>query len=341
MTEVTYSEMIEAIKGKTIAIVYVYEKDSAPGAQRYDAWKGDVLAGWIQAVYELKALPLVMDVRTFIEKTAYKTLPKIDYVINLSNGCYELSTLGLVPSICSYWSIPCIPCNASTLLIGENKYISNIIAGNCGLEVPKTLDITDESGITRPFCYGSSHGVRRGNYSLAHESFSQEFVPGFDITIPIMYNPLTERLSTLPAVAYRPHNYDPEWFLGEDQKKTHSEYAKQIINIDALSQDLLIKTAESFGITTFCRIDTRHSCSSSEEMKEIFNNGITTKSLKFIEINPLPTIKNEINFLTSLKGIDSTHPIYTCLKVYKNNIDNHSLVGFILCCSIIAITAKH
>lgn len=341
MNKSTYIENLHSIRGKTIAIVYVYENDPAPGSKRYDAWKGDVLADWIQAVYELKGLPLVMDVRTFLEKTTYNTLPKIDYVINLSNGCYELSTLGLVPSICSYWDIPCIPCDASTLLVGENKFISNILASSCGFEVPQTLEVTCNNSITRPYSFGSSCGVHRGNGSVNFQSFNQEFIPGFDVTIPIIYNPFLEKLSVLPAIAYRPDNYDPEWFLGEIQKKTHNEYEKQIIKIDSITEELLIKTAQSFGITTFCRIDTRHFCSSPEEMIRIFNDGAITTPLKFIEINPLPTIKEGINFLTSLRGIDDTNPISRCFETYKNNVDNYSLIGFILSCSIISVITKH
>lgn len=344
MTDQEYLDILCAIKGKTIGIVYVYEEDDAKGAERYDPWKGDVLADWVHAIYELKGLPLVMDVRTFLEKAAYKTLPKIDYIVNLSNGCYELSTLGLVPSICSYFDIPCIPSHTDVLLLGENKYISNIIAGNCGLSLPKLLDNENSNSITRPYNLGSSCGVYRGeSYTCKSKSksFIQEFISGFDITIPILYNPLQDRLVTLPAVLYCPDSLDTQWFLGETQKQLHKEYKKITIDVCSKIEELLVNTAIVFGITTYCRIDTRCHCTTIKEAKEILSGGVSIDKIKFIEINPLPTIKDKINFLTSLENLKKDNDIFRCLCLYNSVITEHSLIGFILSTSIIALKAKH
>lgn len=48
---------INSIRGKTIAIVYIYEKEDAPGFDHYWMWKGDIIAGWIKAIYELECVP--------------------------------------------------------------------------------------------------------------------------------------------------------------------------------------------------------------------------------------------------------------------------------------------
>ncbi len=342
MTDQEYLDILSTIKGKTIGIIYVYEKDDAQGADRYDPWKGDVLADWVHAIYELKGLPLVMDVRTFLEKAAYKTLPKIDYIVNLSNGCYELSTLGLVPSICSYFNIPCIPSSADVLLLGENKYISNIVAGNCGFSLPRLLNKESPNSITRPYNLGSSCGVYRGESDTCEsKSFIQEFISGFDLTIPIIYNPLQNRLVTLPAVVYCPNTSDTQWFLGATQKQLHKEYKKMTIDVCSLVEKLLINTAIVFGITTYCRIDTRCHCSTIEEVKEILSDGVSIDKIKFIEINPLPTIKDKINFLTSLENLKKDNEMFKCLSLYNSVIAEHTLVGFILSTSIIALKAKH
>ena len=63
-----YCHLLEKIKGKTIAIVYVFEGDNTQGFQHYDPWKSDVIADWLKAVQELKCLPFILDVRTFAQK---------------------------------------------------------------------------------------------------------------------------------------------------------------------------------------------------------------------------------------------------------------------------------
>ena len=87
-----YKNSINSLKGKTIAIVYNYPGDSQSGAKKYDFWEGDVIADWIHAVFELHGMPLMLDARTFVEKTMNRTLPLIDYVVNLSDGYSELSS---------------------------------------------------------------------------------------------------------------------------------------------------------------------------------------------------------------------------------------------------------
>ena len=49
------------------------------------------------AVEELHCMPLIMDIRTFVQKAMNNTLPYIDYVINLNNGTINISVLGVVP----------------------------------------------------------------------------------------------------------------------------------------------------------------------------------------------------------------------------------------------------
>lgn len=156
-----YKEALCSIYGKTIAIVYIFEGDKAEGYKHYESWKSDVISSWMFAVEELHCLPLIMDMRTFTQKAMNNTLPYIDYVINLNNGTFNISVLGVVPSICSFLNIPCIPCDTTTIVCGENKRISNIIANYIGLNVPKNLDKTVVNGITRPIGLGSSLGVKK------------------------------------------------------------------------------------------------------------------------------------------------------------------------------------
>ena len=130
-----YMSFFEKIRGKTIAIVYIFEGENAPGFKHYWIWKSDIITGWMNAVQELECLPFILDVRTFIQKAINQTLPHIDFVLNLNCGSYDLSSMSLVPSMCSFLSIPCIPCDACSILTSENKRISNLIAMAKGITV--------------------------------------------------------------------------------------------------------------------------------------------------------------------------------------------------------------
>ena len=60
----------------------------------------------------------------------------------------NLSVLGLVPSICAFINLPCIPADldAVSTLNGENKHISNLLAYALDTIVPKEIEPTDPNG---------------------------------------------------------------------------------------------------------------------------------------------------------------------------------------------------
>lgn len=344
ITKSEYYDLLDKIKGKTIAIVYVFEGDNTPGFQHYDPWKSDVIIDWLKAVQELKCLPFILDVRTFAQKALDGTLPYIDYVINLNAGTKNLSVLGLVPSICAFLDIPCIPSNTETTIIGESKKLSNLVAMATNTILPKTLLPTDPDGIFRPLNLGSSRGVQKGfpKNNTYKDYLYQEFIPGFDMTIPILYNPFSELLEVLPPVMYYPNNLDTNWFLGEKAKDSHQGYIKKTVNIEENAKNHFLELVEKFGINTYCRIDTRVICNSIEELKASLKEDIVLQRINFIEINPLPTIKNNINFHSSFKNIKSDTPLGKCIDSYNQYSDVHSFVGFILSSSIISLLkAKH
>lgn len=76
------------------------------------------------AIEDLRCHLLIIDVRTFVEKAMNKTLPHIDYVLNMNFGTFDLSAMALIPSTYSVLGIPCIPCSANTIIEGENKLFS-------------------------------------------------------------------------------------------------------------------------------------------------------------------------------------------------------------------------
>lgn len=337
------SQFITNLRGKTIGIVYIFENEQALGYSHYEAWKSDVISSWLNAVQELKCVPYIMDARTFVYKAMNDTLPVLDCVVNLNNGNIDLSTLGLVPSVCSFLAIPCIPCNTLSMMIGENKMISNLIAYAKAMNIPKELDISNPNGIMRPYTLGSSYGIERGcKGDLPDEFLYQEFISGFDMTTPILYNPLTRKLDILPAVMYYPENKNVEWFLGKDEKEKHSGYVKQIVHIDEEAKKKYLELVQAFSIKTYCRIDARVKCESVHELGAIRKEPIDFARIYFLEINPTPTIKDNINFHTSLQNLSPDYDIWECFDEYRSHIGHFTYTGFILFCSMCALfKAKH
>lgn len=341
--ESQYEANLLGMKGKTIAIVYIYEGEDAAGFIHYDVWKSDVICSWLKAIQDLGCLPYIMDVRTFVFKAMNHSLPIIDYVVNLNAGNQELSTLGLVPSVCSFLSLPCIPCSTETAITGENKLFSNLITYAKGLKVPSELTMSSPQGIIRPINLGSSCGVKKGD--KPHETgkcIYQEFIPGFDLTTPIMYEPLTSTLQILPSIMYYPHNKDVNWFLNAEEKETHNGYTKRIVSLQNQANINYLELAKTFSVQTFCRIDARVACDSSEEFDRIIQEPIPHERINFLEINPMPTVRDDINIHTSLKSLKKHYPTYRSFQIYRKTIPNGGMTGFILSSSILALSrAKH
>lgn len=341
MCTVEYKERLKLLFGKTIAIIYIFEGENALGYSHYEAWKTDVLSSWMYAVEELHCLPLIMDVRTFVEKAMNKTLPYIDFVINLNNGTEILSTLGLVPSVCSFLNIPCIPSNTVTTVCGEQKNLSNIIAANAGLKVPKSLPNSDSTGIFRPIGLGSSLGVKKGfqrDYACNNEYTYQEFIKGFDITTPLLFNPITSDLEVLPGILYLPENLNTDWFLGENEKRLHAGYTKKAVQLCDDVKKIYQKFALTMGVFSYCRIDARIQCESADELVHLLHTKIPLNKLFFLEINPMPTIKCNINFHTSIDALTEQNTLYTCYKAYKEIVPNASHTGFVLSCAMFSLS---
>ncbi len=336
-----YKKMLESIQGRTIAVVYIFEKDEIDGYKHYEVWKSDVISSWINAIQALNCFPLILDLRTFVFKAMNSTLPSIDFIINLNNGCKDISTLGLVPSLCCFLNIPCIPCDTVSTIVGEHKKLSNIIAYYKDMKIPKTMCELEEGGIYRPYYYGSSCGVSKSKTNLNGTSLYQEFIAGFDMTIPVMYNPITEKLDILPPTMYIPNSNDVNWFLGENEKKLHNGYTKKITRISKALEEKVLSLADEFSIKTFCRIDTRVECDSIENFISTSKDMINVNNTYFLEINPMPTIKEEINFHFSIKGITKDYNLYESLEEYKKFFSNNSITGYILANSMLYFITKY
>lgn len=334
---------LNKLRGKTIAIVYIFEKEDADGFGHFLVWKEKILTGWLNAVYELKCLPYIIDVRTFMQKASNYSLPHIDYVINLNSGCNELSTMGLVPSICSFLNIPCIPCDATAILATENKKISNYIAIGNSLQTPKFLDMDNNYGIYRPINLGNSIGIERRYFTdFNADGIYQEFIPGYDVTIPVAFNYFLKDLDILPPTLYFPHTKDPNWIYDEKTKKNDEGLTRlQFSEIEEETKYTILKFFRVFGIKTYGRIDVRLKETrllSSDVIKVPFS----LKNCYFLEINSMPTIETDDGFDLALKSVlsNSKHSFYKYAKEYMANIEHPTINGFLLACSMLAISTS-
>lgn len=330
--------LFEEITGKTIAIVYVFEGENAPGFAHYHIWKSDVISEWLKAIQDLKGLPFILDVRTFVEKAMTNTLPHIDYVINLNCGSCELSPMGLVPSVCGFLSIPCIPCDTVAIVTGENKNIANLIAKATEINVPEYLLFDDENGIYRPLNYGSSVGVRKGKRYTNAKGTYQKFIHGYDITTPMVYNPYKNCMDTLPTVIFIPEKGGTEWFYGEKENISNTGYTRKIIkNIPSNTKEKYIKLVEAFSIKTFCRIDARFQCTEPLSESAFENLELNLQNIFFTEINPMPSIRltNNEFFLSFLSAKESTE-INKIILSLQEIIGEVTLHNFLLACSMLS-----
>lgn len=321
------------IKGKTIAIVYIFEGDNSSGFEHFFIWKSDIISLWLKAIQELNCFPLILDVRTFVDKAMNNTLPCIDYVLNLNSGTYNLSTMALIPSVCSSIGVPCIPCDSTTIVTGENKKLSNFIANAIGINVPKTLEKNVPNGIFRPINLGNSLGVVR-NFNDQCEGIYQEFVEGYDITTPVVYNSITKRMDLLPTVMYLPNTKDLTWYNGEVQKLTREGYKFKIVELDDAIKQKYLELVNDLSIKTFCRIDSRvHSQDNSFYFLEE-NIIVEFKNTFFIEINVMPTIREFNNFVFSFNSIEKSNSIYKHIEMQKEVFGSVNLNSFLLSSSM-------
>lgn len=335
---------LSQLRGKTIAIVYTFENEDAAGFQHYWVWKSDIISGWLNAVQEIGCLPFILDVRTFIQKAMNRDLPLIDYVINLNCGSCELSAMSLVPAVCSFLAVPCIPCDAASIVISENKSISNIIARAHKMNVPNDLAWNSSNGIYRPLNLGSSIGVTVGHTESADPKGTyQEFIPGYDITVPIIYNPCLGDIDMLPPIIYIPENLDPYWIYDEQEKiKDNGFTTYPMTKIENEAKEMILKFARAIPIKTFGRIDMRFKSFGEKLSREVIYDTLTANDLYFIEINSMPTIEKEDSFEYAINAVnsDNQHSLYRYISAYYETFSNPSVNGILLASAILSFTTK-
>lgn len=340
-----YSNQLKLLQGKTVAIIYIFENEEAKGFDHYWVWKSDIISHWLNAVQELGCLPFILDVRTFVQKATYRDLPRIDYVLNLNCGSRNLSSMALVPSVCSFMGIPCIPCDAASIVMSENKNIANILARFHNITVPDDLNYSDKNGIFRPLNLGSSIGIHRGPpLDCSRAGVYQEFIPGLDVAIPIAFNPLKRDLDLLPSIVYFPKNKDSNWIYDETEKiKDDGFNVYPAMKISEYLYKNLIEYTKTFPIQTFARIDARLKIPADTPPQKIRDYTIESQDLYFVEINLMPTIEPDDSFEFAVNAAKETRNsnFYEVANTYYNCIKNPTINGFLLANSMLSFIARY
>lgn len=340
-----FQTLLNIVKGKTIALVYIFEKEDSPGFKHFLVWKDKILIGWLKAIYELNCLPYIMDVRTFLQKASNHSLPHIDYVVNLNSGCYTLSTMGLVPAICSFLDIPCIPCDAAAILSAENKKISNFVAKGLGLYTPNTLNGSSKVGIYRPNNLGNSIGIKIGSNTENGQTSGmfQEFIPGYDITIPFAFNPELKDIDVFPPILYLPNSLDPYWIFDEESKKEDTGLRTvSFRSIEQSAREQLLSLIKTFDIKTFGRIDARIKTADTQLTDRIADGSFDLENTYFIEINAMPTVEKGDGLDLAFKEAQNkeTNRFHRCVSHYISTIPQPTINGFLLFVSILAFSTS-
>lgn len=330
---------LHTLQGKTIGVIYTYEGENAPGFSHYHFWESDVISKWLLAIQQIHCRPFILDVRTFVEKAIAETLPHLDYVLNLNCGGCELSPMALIPSICAFFKTPCIPCDAVTILAGENKRISNLAALATGINVPKSLPVQESNGLFRPLNLGSSIGIKKGPLTGNEpDGLYQEFIKGYDITTPIVYNPYTNQMDFMPTVLYVPEEDSTDWYLGEAYKATRSGFKRKIIfSLEEELKKKYLELLQNLSITTFCRIDARIKCQSPKDLENLLKKPLALDDIYFVELNPMPTVWINNAFSHSFSMIDKNHSIYPYIQALGNLTSECNIHNFLLSLSMLAL----
>lgn len=324
------------IKGKTIALVYTFQGDTSNGFDHFFIWKSPILTKWMLAIENLHCLPLLIDVRTFVDKAINGTLPHVDYVLNLNTGTLNLSVMALIPSVCSALNIPCIPCNAVSIVVGENKMLSNFIAESVGINVPKTLSEADRNnGIFRPINLGNSIGVKRGIQDNSQSGIYQEFISGYEITTPVVYNSMTGKMDLLTTVMYLPTNKNLDWFNGEESKKMRSGYTFRTVKLEEKLRDKYLELVAALSIQTFCRIDARVKCTDDIFYSASYDT-VSFENTYFVEINVMPTIRDNNNFAYSFNSLQEEDPLFSCVSAQRETFGDINIYDFLLATSMMS-----
>jgi len=302
-----FCDRIVSLQGHSAAVVYGFAPAGTFTQIWYDQWRSAVISSYGIALEELDLHPYFVDANSFAHQALDGSLPEVVCAFNLNAGITPIHHWSMVPSVASWCGVRPFPSEADVLIVGERKDTASLIAQECGFKVPKSyskhqlqaLD-SDELFVLKPRDLGGSVGLKllTGRELAAEENVTktdviQQFVPGFDLTIPVVWQPTLGKHRCLAGVMYLPNDKSQSWFHSADSKKSGQGYSKRVIEIPRELENLLVSFAERIELGPYSRIDLRLRCDLDAEDNLDWKAAEPT----FIEVNPLPTLRSGINFL--------------------------------------------
>ena len=335
-----WNDFLQGMDNRTVGLVYAFKQCSNINDIWYDRWRTDVIAAYAGSLESIGAEPYLIDVNSFGLQAFSGTLPKLDCVFNLNAGSRPLANYALVPCIATWLGIPALPCSPVEIIVGEHKVAATMLAQASGMAVPAPYlpnEIPTSSlrpvAILKPRDLGASIGIRSifnrdelsGVIFDAGEWVLQEFVEGYDITIPIVLDPISGDLVAMPGTLFLPNTEEPElWIydaeskINRDQLEREDRLQRIIVDIPGDQKDTLVRFAKRFGVISYCRVDMRlRGCNSSDPVE------IATKSeYIFIEINTTPMLCLSVSMLESFRHNFPTHPMAAARSIFNNHFPN-------------------
>jgi len=298
---------LKDLHSETWAIVYAYNSPKNSLNLWYDRWRYDVINDYVEATSKLGVEPYIIEIDNYLRMTRSE-MKQFDFIINLNSGATPVSNIGTVQSIAEWHQIPSFPNTADAVMVGERKDVCLPFFRNwfrTPQEIKSGIGSTaDFKLIMKPKTMGNSRGIRiieigdtiPSEYSpSAH--LLEEFIPGFEVSVPVVFDPIAGKYLPMPPVVYFPETEDPtNWFLSESAKLSqHTDYGRQLGEMTSELVNSLVGASEAFGFTDLARFDFRWKTATP-------NAGpIDVRDLYFIEINCLPTLNRHVNFLLSTR----------------------------------------
>lgn len=290
-------EFAADLVGKRVAVVYSDRFVGNITETWYHRWQTNVISFFSNATEKLKANVSFFNIDQFISHCADRQNDgEIDFVVNLNAGNLFLDNWAIVPSLCRWRQLPVFPCSAMTVLLGEEKIISRELAKQSGWKVPRQLHETPEDVddfVLKPLTFGSSVGIERLNRidasaRLKESYFVEEFVPGFDATLVLLYSSVADELVCMGAQATIPTIDRPQnWMFDAFEKRNPGVRAPVEELLCPVSEDLAahaVALSRLYGSRAVTRIDVRVS------KRPRVDEPIRFEDCSFLEINPMPTI---------------------------------------------------
>jgi hypothetical protein len=252
--------------------------------------------------------PYYLDVESFCRQALAKELPPLIGAFNLNAGITPIHHWCVVPAVAAWCDIEPFPVHADVLIAGERKDLASLIAQSVGLRCPADYDSArlaalrpEHDVVLKPRDLGGSVGVERLPASEALARLGQDrtlivqdFVPGFDVTVPVVFQPTSGSHRAPACVLYMPDGPDRlNWIHDRTTKISSEGYRKLVVELPAAVETRISNFAATAQLGAYSRVDLRIAATTPEYENPTFWDA----EIAFLEVNPLPTLRHGINFL--------------------------------------------